>query len=360
MKTSDFSIVIPSRGRPSLNALLTSLQEAFSPPPRIIVVLDGVRGDTFLNLKREFPESEILPQAKPMGPSMARNRGLSRSRTAWTVFLDDDLSITPKWVQAISDFSPDKETVIAEGPTLVQKAVSSQQRQASEIDFEGGFGAGNLMVRTRTFREIGGFDMRYFKRPERLHFREDTDLGLRMLKVGKSAYLPDLICIHPAEETRDFWHLPRFARRYYFESYFLARNEDAREWIGGFIQKGRLRTRQTRGTLSLLIPPGYFFSLFFLPCLYLTLALHAVLALLIFRRQPINRTDIISVICQGFVYPFFHAWWYVKGLRALRNQSRMLFGYQSCQNSGSCTLFASFTPLWEGWKITSSDFAKSS
>ena len=71
---TDFDVVIPSAGRPSLAALLDALGEAQGPPPsRILVVLDGEPG-------LPLPDSVEVVRSHGRGPAAARNAGWRASR----------------------------------------------------------------------------------------------------------------------------------------------------------------------------------------------------------------------------------------------------------------------------------------
>ena len=63
-----------------------------------------------------------------------------------------------------------------------------------------------LLVETRTLKSVNGFDERYF-----LYF-EDFDLSIRISRLGKLIYAPEVRITHSGGNTssKGFWHVRRF------------------------------------------------------------------------------------------------------------------------------------------------------
>ena len=63
-----------------------------------------------------------------------------------------------------------------------------------------------LLIETRTLKKVNGFDERYF-----LYF-EDFDLSIRIGKLGKLIYVPEVRITHSGGNTssKGFWHVTRF------------------------------------------------------------------------------------------------------------------------------------------------------
>lgn len=74
-----------------------------------------------------------------------------------------------------------------------------------------------MLLRSRVFRELGGFDERFF-----LYF-EDFDLSLRMAEKGRVAYNPALRIRHLGgfSAQKGLWHIQQFARsgRQFFDKH---------------------------------------------------------------------------------------------------------------------------------------------
>jgi GT2 family glycosyltransferase len=65
-----------------------------------------------------------------------------------------------------------------------------------------------MFVKTEAFKKIGGFDERYF-----LYF-EDFDLSIRMSKLGKLVYAPNVKIIHGGGNAskKGLWHIINFVK----------------------------------------------------------------------------------------------------------------------------------------------------
>ena len=194
-----------------------------------------------------------------------------------------------------------------EGVTLVSSVQSPFEKNPSRVNFKGGFGSGNILYRKSVFLDENGFEEQFFH-PSGIHFREDTDLGLRMLKHGKIYLCEELRVVHDRGEN-NLGFLLLDARKYYFEPLFLYRNPDAREWIGSPFRRGRLGTYQMRGLLSslvvlvvgsLLISPSFFLSSLLL-VMYLTLFFLLTRGFAI----PLRKSPFLLPVL--ILYPWVHA-----------------------------------------------------
>ncbi len=82
------SVVIPTVGRPTLRAAVDSIRRQSVPPDEIVIVNDSVDqvsviSELGVNVIEEFTGGR-------RGPSVARNRGVSRARGEFIAYLDDD------------------------------------------------------------------------------------------------------------------------------------------------------------------------------------------------------------------------------------------------------------------------------
>lgn len=99
------TVIIPSKGRESLNAALISLKQQTNPMWRCIVSFDGV-------LKEELPiqpisDNRIIHYYIPAkigdgfnGGGAVRNKAIDLAETNWICFLDDDDSFQPNYMEA--------------------------------------------------------------------------------------------------------------------------------------------------------------------------------------------------------------------------------------------------------------------
>jgi glycosyltransferase involved in cell wall biosynthesis len=214
-----FSVVIPTHNRREMLArCLASLerQRGQAPPFEVIVVDDGSSDGTaeFLNLEQYgFPLKYL--RIEHGGPSCARNLGAASAAGNYLALTEDDVVVGEEWLSRAARHLEGTGTEILEGTTIYQHTKKEvrrfeKQRQPSFIPC-------NLFIKREVFHRIGGYDESFFDARSKLYFREDADLGFRLLAAGHTIILaPDVIVEHPPQFRGlvDCW---RHARRYMFD-----------------------------------------------------------------------------------------------------------------------------------------------
>jgi hypothetical protein len=93
----DYAVVVPTAGRPTLQRLLSSLEEAGASPERIVVA-DDRRSPSAPLFPSGAPHGVVVVNGDGVGPAAARNLGAAAAgETSWIVFLDDDVEVTAAW-----------------------------------------------------------------------------------------------------------------------------------------------------------------------------------------------------------------------------------------------------------------------
>lgn len=189
-----FSVVIPSYERhDSLTRLMDQLSVQSTQDFEVIIVDQS---------REVWPEAEAYPQldmlyykSRIKGATKARNLGIRLARGHVVAFIDDDCIPEPGWLENARRYFEDAETVGLEGKIFADIHDPSKYRIVNNVNFEGiGFMTANLLARRDILRQIGGFD-EVFDNP---HFREDTDIGWRLLDCGKVPYASDVAVLHPS------------------------------------------------------------------------------------------------------------------------------------------------------------------
>lgn len=205
---SDFavSIVIPTHNRKTL--LLETLSrlngQAFAEDFEVIVVLDRDTGGSAAAVRAgtwDFPLR--LLESDAGRAAFARNVGAAEARGRRLVFLDDDISVGPRFVAAHHRGAAGDEVIIGppfpafEGESRVNSLAKSWwndelYRIAEQSDRSSfmRFITGNCSINKDTFEELGGFD-------GTLVGNEDYEFGYRVLKSGRGiAYAEDAAGAH--------------------------------------------------------------------------------------------------------------------------------------------------------------------
>ncbi len=316
----ELSVIIPSRNRPQqLLVCLQSVIRMFSLTSlsyELIVVDDGSNlafRQQYLELKSTYTINFLNSGGN--GPAAARNLGALNAQGEWIYFIDDDVIIDES---SLIWWSKTHLPSVAgyQGITRVKESAEWNEVIPSRTDFVDGFGSGNIIYKRDLFLRLGGFDEAYFLPAFGIHFREDTDLGLRFLRHGYELPVTESMSAkHPSKKHKDPWFLITDARKYFLEPYFKFRNPEASHWIGSAFKKGKLGTYQSRGAISLLF-------VFLLPLTgplwqivpTILLILYILLSLLIFRGIRLGRNFWIYVPVLLLFYPLVHGTSYLLGL----------------------------------------------
>ncbi|WP_182347461.1 HAD-IIIA family hydrolase [Tomitella gaofuii] len=181
----EYTVVIPTVMRTSLDELLRSIDGADGPAPEeIIVVVDG-----------PYPgEPGYTPQCAPLtlarsggrGPAAARNIGWRKAATPWVVFLDDDVRVTGGWCSALhSDLA---EAGAAGAAGTQARIVVPRPAGRKPTDAERGtigletarWITADMAYRTDVLAAVDGFDEAFPRA-----YREDADVGLRISRTHR-------------------------------------------------------------------------------------------------------------------------------------------------------------------------------
>jgi glycosyltransferase involved in cell wall biosynthesis len=191
------SVVIAARdAAATLGAVLDDLI-AMTPGDRaeVIVVDDGSSDDTGAVAEARAAGIPLLRVLRTtgQGPAAARNRGVREASAPWLAFTDADVRLPRDWL--------DEGLVATEaGSDIVEGVVrpsggdaTGLLRHRASSDGGGKFVTANLWVHRQHFDAVAGFDEAYVA-----PWREDTDLGWRLIDAGATATTaPNLVAIHP-------------------------------------------------------------------------------------------------------------------------------------------------------------------
>ena len=182
--TCEYSVVVPTIGRPSLAALLGALADGSGPAPVEVVVVDDRRTPARpLELDRQGLRLRVVASGG-RGPAAARNVGWQTASTPWVAFLDDDVVPGPTWRADLADDITDLPWQVSGSQGRLYVPLPSARKPTDwERNTAGLMSArwatADLVYRREVLEEVGGFDERFPRA-----FREDADLGLRIAEAG--------------------------------------------------------------------------------------------------------------------------------------------------------------------------------
>jgi HAD superfamily hydrolase (TIGR01662 family) len=195
------SIVVPTIGRPTLDALLEALAAAPGPRPAELVLVDDRPAGEPLR-----PERPGLPPVRVVstgggGPARARNLGWRSARSEWIAFLDDDVVPDADWYERLAEDIADLAPDVGGSQGQVRVPLPEHRRPT---DWERGTAGlatsswitADLAYRRKVLSAVGGFDERFPRA-----FREDSDLALRVMDTGARLVRGRRRITHPVRPT---------------------------------------------------------------------------------------------------------------------------------------------------------------
>lgn len=165
-------VVVPTVGRASLGRLLATLA---SFPGRVIVVEDRER----------------------RGPAAARNVGWRASEADWVVFLDDDVVPPEGWTAGLAAdlAAAGDRTAGVQGRIVVplpgDRRPTDWERNVAGLE-RARWATADMAYRREALQQVGGFDERFPR-----NYREDADLGLRIVAAGWEIERGRRTIVHP-------------------------------------------------------------------------------------------------------------------------------------------------------------------
>ena len=188
--SAEVTLIIPAHGRLQETAgLLSSLAQSQA-SYAIILVDDGTETPLSKQLPA-YPGLRLTHLRNPsrQGPAVARNLGLTNASTRYVAFTDNDVSVSPTWIETLyqhlcaapEDVAGVGGRVIDDGRNLVGRYCTCL-RLLDPYKVSGRVAylvTANCMFRRAALIKVGGFD-ESFEVPG----GEDTELSFRVLAAG--------------------------------------------------------------------------------------------------------------------------------------------------------------------------------
>lgn len=208
------SIVIPTRDhREMLLRLLNSItRQTFSTELIEVIVVDDGSSDGTLDFLRtvHVPFDLQIVHNENQGPPAARNAGLAIAHAPIVAFMDDDVVLRADCLERASAYFSDERVGIVETTLLIE----GNERALQLYAHTQGFVTAAIFFRREALERVGGFDTAFFDPKTGLFFRDDADLGFRVLTLGYTAIQPtDVVAWHPVQfpsVRKSFLHVQRY------------------------------------------------------------------------------------------------------------------------------------------------------
>jgi GT2 family glycosyltransferase/glycosyltransferase involved in cell wall biosynthesis len=229
-------VLVNYRGADDTLTCIGAFADVRWPADRLeLIVVDNDSGDGSEDrIRAAAPHVKVIQAGSNTGFAGGCNLGVAHASGEYVAFINNDARPGPEWISAAVaelESSPDVAAVASkvldwDGALVdyvdgsmtwfgmgykreVEKPDSAAYDTAKDVLF--GTGAA-MFVRAGTYREVGGFDERFFM------FYEDVDLGWRLNLLGyRVRYVPESLAYHRHHVT-----MKKFGN--FRESYLLERN----------------------------------------------------------------------------------------------------------------------------------------
>ena len=192
---ADCTIVVPTLNEEACIGQLFASVRAQTLPAAAVIVVDNNNTDSTSQMAVDFGAIVVVEAGK--GVSRARKAGFAAATTGIIISTDADTVLIPTYIERVQQyFGAHPETVAVFGPAhlvggpwffrLLSWTAFSLFLRASIFTGKPNLNGFNFACRADAYRKVGGFN-------ENVITAEDLDLGLRLMTVGKIAYVPGLL-----------------------------------------------------------------------------------------------------------------------------------------------------------------------
>ena len=257
MSQLDFSIIVATYDRhESLRRLLTGIRRHFaaSNVSCEVIVANNARGDAMAadvdKVVDDFQDSSriVVRQVRePLaGKCRAQNAAIREAKGAVLAFFDDDVEVTPQWLNVAAEFFQQKNYDAMQGPILIPPEMDNDeqfqraQHRYRTINFVKyspslqeikTLTGANMAMRREVFSRVGLFNEELG--PGRSGISEDVEFAQRLIRSGgKIGYEPRAGVFHEVDWRR------------LTEEFFRLRHE----------QQGRSRLIYKNQSLASIVP----------------------------------------------------------------------------------------------------------
>lgn len=221
MESSVAIVILNWNGRKFLEDFLPGVIQHSEKDAVIYVADNGSSDDSLDFVQAKFPSVRIIRNGSNFGFAGGYNEALKHVVTDYFILLNSDIEVTPGWIKPVIDLMESNDTIAACQPKLLSfhdrnkfeyagaaggfidqygypfcrgrlfqslEEDKGQYNDVTEIFWASG---ACLFVKADVFRELGGFDERFFAHMEEIDF-----CWRAKLKGYKIMYCPDSVVYH--------------------------------------------------------------------------------------------------------------------------------------------------------------------
>lgn len=176
------SIVIPTLNRPKdIIRILKKIKNLDNNFDLDLIIVDDSNEDISGAIQKiNISGIHYNHRGQKLGVSSARNLGVSKTKSKYLIFLDDDDDFTEDWIIDFLESTKDNPDIVfcdmkrveTNGAERIEYIKLDENNKLTENIFI----PGAWMIKKDLFVKVGGFD-------ERLHYAENTELFFRLGKV---------------------------------------------------------------------------------------------------------------------------------------------------------------------------------
>jgi len=205
--------------REDVRANLLGLRAQTRPFDDVVVVDNGSTDGTAHMIRDEFPEVRLVVMPNSAyGACETFNVGFSTALTEYIAILDDDVVLTPWWLErSLARMAEEPETTAVVSTKVVEPGMPDSYRDSESVNRErymSTFRGCASLARKKAIDEAGGYDERLFL------YGNERDLTCRLLNLGYR------VLQYPGAET--FHRTPFGVKMGKRSLYYHARNA----WLG--------------------------------------------------------------------------------------------------------------------------------
>jgi len=208
-------VILNLNGRPYLEQCLASVRR-LTVPVEVVVADNGSQDDSAAFVRENFPEVRVVELSQTnLGFAEGYNRALALVDKPWLLLLNNDANLEPTWLECLLQAAQrNPRAAILGGKLLFSNAAGRvlqsagarftdsgsafeigwgqpDQGQYDRASYVGSIPGAALLIRRKTFFELGGFDSAYFA------YLEDAALCWKAWLAGYEVwYDPAAVAYH--------------------------------------------------------------------------------------------------------------------------------------------------------------------